>query len=117
MFHSLRFRLLLICISLAVCPLIIMGAVAGARSYNTIEQQSLILQRKVAERAGSEIRALIGHWENELVLLDEVYGLGALELKEQRAILSSTLVHQRAFQEVALLRANSTVTQQCHSGR
>ena len=105
MFHSLRFRFALICIGLAVVPLIIVGAVVGARSYNTLEQQSLILQRKVAERAGSEIRAIIGQWENELVLLDEVYGLGALELKEQRAILNSTLVHQRAFQEVALLNS------------
>jgi len=105
MFHSLRFRFALIYIALAVVPLIIVGAVIGARSYNTLEQQSLILQRKVAERAGSEIGAIIGQWENELVLLDEVYGLGALELKEQRAILSSTLIHQRAFQEIALLNS------------
>jgi len=105
MLHSFRFRFALICIGLAVGPLIIVGVVTGARSYNTLEQQSLILQRKVAERAGSEIRAIIGQWEEELVLLDEVYGLGALELKEQRAILSSTLVHQRAFQEVALLNS------------
>ena len=73
MFHSLRFRFTLICIGLAVGPLIIVGAIIGASSYNTLEQQSLILQRKIAERAGSEIRAIIGQWENELVLLDEVY--------------------------------------------
>ncbi len=105
MFYSLRFRFALICIGLAVGPLIIVGAVVGVRSYNTLEQQSLTLQRKVAERVGIEIRGTIEHWEEELVLLDEVYGLGALDLKEQRAILSNTLVHQRAFQEVALLNS------------
>ncbi len=105
MFNSLRFRFALICIGLAVGPLIIVGAIIGNRNFNTLEQQSLILQRTVAESVGNEIRGTIEHWENELVLLDEVYGLGVLELKEQRAILSSTLVHQRAFQEVALLNS------------
>ena len=52
MLHSLGFRLVLVCIGLAVVPLIIVGAVVGARSYNTLEQQSLILQRKVAEGVG-----------------------------------------------------------------
>jgi len=105
MFHSLRFRLALICTGLAIGPLIIAGVIIAVNSFNTLERQSLILQRKVAESVGSEISGTIENWENELVLLDEVYGLGALELKEQRAILSNTLVHQRAFQEVVLLNS------------
>jgi len=103
MFNSLRFRFALIFISLAIGPLIIVGAIIGARSYNTLEQQSLVLQRKVAEGMAHEIGGAIEHWENELVLINELYGLGALELKEQRAILSSIIAHQHDFQEVALL--------------
>jgi len=103
MFNNLRFRFALICIGLAVGPLIIVGAIIGSRVFNTLEQQSLILQHKIAESVGSEISHTIEHWKDNLVLLDEVYGLGALELKEQRAILGNVLVHQRAFQEVALL--------------
>ncbi|MFC1965882.1 response regulator [Chloroflexota bacterium] len=105
MFNSLRLRFALICIGLAVGPLIIVGAVIGTSSFDTLERQSLVLQRKVAESTGSEISRTIEHWENDLVCLDEVYGLGALELKEQRSILSNTLVHQRTFQELALLNS------------
>ena len=105
MFNTLRFRFALICICLAVGPLTIVGVVIGTRSYNTLEQQSLVLQHTVAESVASEISRTIEHWESDLVLLDEVYGLGVLELKEQRAILSNTLEHQRVFQEVAVLNS------------
>ncbi len=105
MFHSLRFRFALICIGLAVAPLILAGAFIGIRSFTILERQSLVLQHKVAANVGSEIRATIEEWENELVLLDEVHRLGVLEPKEQRAILSNTLLHSRAFQELVLLNS------------
>ena len=54
MFHSLRFRFTLICIGLAVGPLILVGAIIGARSYSTLEKQSLVLQREVAASVGSD---------------------------------------------------------------
>jgi len=105
MFHSLRSRLALICIGLAVGPLIIAGAVIGALSFNTLERQSLVLQYKVAEVVGSEIRVAIEGWEHELARRGEMLGVGLLELKEQRAILSDMLLQQRTFQEVALLNS------------
>jgi len=105
MLHSLRFRFALICIGLAVGPLIIAGSVIGVRGFNTFERQSLVLQRKVAESVGSEISGVIEGWENDLVHRGEMLGVGLLELKEQRAILSNLLLHQRAFQEVALLNS------------
>jgi signal transduction histidine kinase len=54
---------------------------------------------------GNEIRAFIEERENELVLLDEVYGLGTLELKEQRTILGNLLLYQRIYQEMVLLNS------------
>jgi len=103
MINSLRLRLTLIFIGLAVGPLILVGAIIGLRSYASLEQQGLALQREIAATVGSEIRAFIEGRENELILLDEAYGLGIREPEEQQAILSSMLLYQHVYQEVVLL--------------
>ena len=103
--HSLRFRLTLIVVILTVLPVIVVGAVIGYRSFTSLKQQSLALERGVAEGVASEIRAVIDGWEENLVSLDRVHGLGVLDLKEQRNILSNLLLHDRVLQEVALLNS------------
>jgi signal transduction histidine kinase/HAMP domain-containing protein len=103
MLNSLRFRATLIFVSLAVAPIILVGVIIGQRSFVSLEQQSLALQREVAASVGGEIRAFIRGRENELILLDKIYGLGILESEQQRAILSNMLLYQRLYQEIALL--------------
>jgi len=105
MLNSLRLRLTLIFIGLAVGPLILVGAIIGQRGFTSVEQQSLALQHEITARVGSEIRAFIEERKSELVLLDEVRGLGIRDLKEQRAILSNLLLYEHVYQEVALLNS------------
>jgi signal transduction histidine kinase len=103
MFDSLRVRLMLIFIGLAIGPIIIVGAATGQRSFANLNQQSQALQRQIVESVSDEIGAFISERENELVRLDNVIGLGARPLKEQRAILSNVLLQQQVYQEIALL--------------
>jgi signal transduction histidine kinase len=105
MLNSLRFRLIVIFVGLAVGPLALVGTVIGQRSYDSLVQQSLALQHKVAMGVGAEIRAFIEQRENELVLLNKVQGLEVLQPQEQRAILGNLLLHQQVYQELALLDA------------
>lgn len=105
MLNSLRSRVALLCVGLAVCPLIIAGIAIAVNSTSAYEQQSLALHRQIAAGVGSEIKAAIEKWEHELVLLDVVYGLGVLEPEEQLVHLSNMLLYQHALQELVLLDA------------
>jgi PAS domain S-box-containing protein len=103
MINGLRFRLTLIFIGLAVSPAILVGAIIGQRSYSDLQEQNLVLQHEVASSARIEIMALFEGWENDLLLLDDVYRIGAIEYKEQRTILNTMLLSRQAYQEIALL--------------
>ena len=104
-FGSLRFRLTLILIGLAIGPLVLVGAIVGKRSYDSLVQQSLALQGEVVTRVGSEIRAFVEGRENELLLVNRVQGLEVLEYGEQRSLLSNLLLYQQVYQELTLLDA------------
>ena len=106
MFDSLRVRLTLIFVGLAIGPSLLVGVVVGRRSVAHLEQQSLALQREIAIHVGNEINAFIEARENQLIPLNTVYGLGKLEATNQRLLLLSLLNHEKAFQNIALLDAN-----------
>ena len=101
--HSLRFRLTLIFVGLAVGPLVFVGLITERQSYTNLQQQSLALQREIVAGVSGEIRAFVEQRENELALLDSVNRLGTLELEEQREILNTMLLLHRVYQEITLL--------------
>ena len=103
MLGSLRFRLSLIFIGLAVIPTILVSAIFGFRAFATLEEQSLAMQRKVADRVSGELGAFIRVYEHEMNTLDSVYELGTANPGTQRAILDTLLEHERTYQEIALI--------------
>jgi PAS domain S-box-containing protein len=105
MFDGLRFRLTLIFVGLAVAPLLLVGAIMGQNSYDSLVQQNLAMQKETVARIGAEIQAFVDGRENELLLLSKVQGLEVLERGQQRALLSNLLLHQQLYQELALLDA------------
>ena len=52
MFKSLRLRLTLIFVGLAVGPLIILAVIVGQYASNSLEEQSLSMQREIAKKGG-----------------------------------------------------------------
>ena len=103
MFNSLRIRLLVVIVLLAIIPQLFVATIVGRRSFATLEQQALVLQRRVAANVSSDVIAYVQKHENELVLLDEVAGLGTLDTEVQQTILKNLLHNQRVFHELILV--------------
>jgi signal transduction histidine kinase len=105
MFNSLRNRLSIFFISLAIIPVITVSAILAVRSFTTLEQQALDSQRQIAQSLGTEITAFVQARENELRLVSDVNALSTLDTRDQRAVLNGLLAHQQLYLELALLDA------------
>ena len=91
MINNLRFRFIVVFVSLAIGPLLIVGVVVNQLNFNTLERQSLVSQKKIAESVGTEIRAFVESKSHELILLDKVHRLGTLPSNEQYLLLNKML--------------------------
>ncbi len=103
MFNSLRNRLSLFFISLAIIPVITVSIILAQRSFSTLENQALDSQRQVADGLGTEIETFVREREDELRLISDVNALATLDVRGQRAVLNNLLAHQQLYLELALL--------------
>ena len=101
--NSIRVRLTIAFISLAVGPLLLVGIILAWQSFTVQEQQALNLQREVAQRVATQVTAFFGELENQLGVVGQVQGLQGLERDRQRDTLSELLAYQDVFEELALL--------------
>lgn len=103
MFHSLRYRLTAIFIGLAIGPLILVAIAIEYRSFSSLEQQSLTLQRELATRVGDELQTFIEERTRELVLLNGLENLASLPPNRQGAALGILLSRQQIYQSLVLV--------------
>lgn len=106
MLNSLRGRLTLIMIGLAVIPLSVIGFIVALQSFNTEQDQAEALQAETALRVAREIDTFLHSAEGDLRLVTEVRGLKDLDIDEQEAVLSELQTTSDIFDEVALLDAS-----------
>jgi GAF domain-containing protein/HAMP domain-containing protein len=102
MHNSIRQRLTVAFIGLAVGPLLLVGVVLAWQSFTTQQQQALNLQHEVAQRVSAQVRAFFEELENELRLTSQVQGLQNLDQDRQYIILSELLAYQDVFEELTL---------------
>lgn len=100
---SIRKRLTLAFIGLAIGPLLLVGIILARQSFTTQEQQALNLQREVTLRVSTEVRAFLDGLESELSLVNQVQELQKLDREGQRNVLAGLLAHQDAFESLVLL--------------
>ena len=112
---SIRKRLTLAFIGLAIGPLLLVGIILARQSFIIQEQQALNLQREVAQRVSSQVKAFLDGLENELRLVSQVQGLQKLDRDKQHNILAELLSHQEAFESLVLL--DSQGREQVHLAR
>ena len=110
MFNSLRNRLSLFFISLAIIPVITVSIILAQRSFTTLENQALDSQRQTADGLGTEIVTFVREREDELRLISDVNALATLDTRGQRAVLNSLLAHQQLYLELALLDSQGQET-------
>ncbi|MCL4238319.1 MAG: GAF domain-containing protein [Anaerolineae bacterium] len=110
MFKSLRGRLTLIMITLAVVPTLIAGGVATVRSFNAQREQSQDLQAEVARRVAGEVDQFLTERIRSLELAAQVGGLLGLPPERQSAVLADLLAYDRVFAELILLNPDGQET-------
>jgi signal transduction histidine kinase len=103
MFARLRSRFTILIIALAIVPQILAGIILASQAYSSLEGESLKLQQEVAQSVGQQIERFFINAERELILMDDVLGLGTLDRESQRNALNSLLINQRIYQELILL--------------
>ncbi|MCB0034499.1 MAG: GAF domain-containing protein [Anaerolineales bacterium] len=103
--NSLRTRLIIYFIGLAIIPLVIVGFVLAYRVFNSQATQALAVQNQVAQRVAGEVENFIRERENELTFLADLRGLPRLSTEEQRSLLSALLSAQSIYDDLILLDA------------
>ena len=112
--NSIRTRLTVAFIALAIVPLLLVGGILAWQSFITEERQALNLQREVARRVATEVTAFFEELENELRLVSKTQVLPGLDRNEQHNILK-LLMFQDVFENMVLL--DSQGQEQIHLSR
>ena len=100
---SIRQRLTLAFIALAVGPVLLIGGALAWQSFIIQQQEALNLQREVAQRVSTQVTAFFSELENELRLISQVQGLPKLDQARQKSILTELLSSQDVFDALILL--------------
>jgi signal transduction histidine kinase len=103
MLNSIRWRLTLLMIVLAILPMIATGLVITYLAFSANQRQAENLQDEVALRLAQEVETFIVNRPRELRLITEVRGLYDLSQTEQETILSEMLSFEPNFDELSLL--------------
>jgi hypothetical protein len=96
--NSIRGRLILVFIGLAVGPLFVVGIILAWQSLSSLQQQAFSLQQEAAKRVNSQVVAFFQELENELRFTVQTQGL-------DNSSLSDLLAYQPAFDELHLLNS------------
>lgn len=101
--NSLRTRIGFILIALAVVPLLLVGGLLTWRIYDVQENQSIDLEREVAQRVGTLAYTFIRERNNELGLVIRVRGLQTASPTEQNQVLANLLSQESVYTRLILL--------------
>jgi GAF domain-containing protein/HAMP domain-containing protein len=109
MWNSLRVRLTVIFIGLAIGPLLVVGAILAQRSFTIEREQALGLQHQVARRVSTEVDAFLREVEGDLRLIGgEIRGLEQPDRAQQVSFLLSAFnsgLYRNVYEELTLLDA------------
>ncbi len=101
--NSLRLRLTITFIGLAIIPLLLVGIVIARRNFTILSAQAIDLQSEIAQRVSREVIDLVGNRENELIFLTSIRNIMFADEEEQLNTLTGLLAAQDMYQELALL--------------
>src|SRR5260370_21020972 len=101
--NSIRARLIITLIGLAVVPLLSVGAILAWQGFATQRDQVLSVQHQVAVRASVQVSDLLQELENELQLTIRIKGFKGQTTDQQKSTLSLLLASRNAFDRIFLL--------------
>ena len=100
---SIRKRLTIAFIGLAVGPLLLVGAIFAWQSFRILQHQALNHQQEISRRVSNQVAAFFKEIERELRVVGQVQGLGKLDRNQQNRTLSGLLSFHNVFDELVLL--------------
>lgn len=103
MLNSLRGRLTLVMIGLAIVPLLVVGALLAYRNFNSQEQQAEELQTQTALRVAQQVENLITSRPEEVILAARIRGMTTLGWTGQERALNDLLLYDPYLAELILL--------------
>jgi HAMP domain-containing protein len=101
--NSIRTRLAITFIALAVGLLLLVGIVLAWQSYVNEQEQALNLQSERAQRISSQVLSFMQIQENALTGLVSVRGLNGLNREQQTQLLSELIASSDVFSSLALI--------------
>ena len=103
MFGKIRTRLTIICIGLAVLPILFLGSFIAVKSYEAAQQEAVNITRDTALRVAGEVDSFIQSMVGQIKVVSRVYGLHRLNSQEQEEALNELLSFEKAYDEITLL--------------
>lgn len=103
--HSIRTRLLITLIGLTVIPILIIGVVIGAQTFNVQSQQALLLQKQIAEHETESVATFFADLESILQETAQQTGLLDASTRDQQIALSALINQETAFDKMYLLNS------------
>ncbi len=107
--NSIRARLTIVFLGLAVGPLLIVGLILIFKTYSVQTQDAIVMQREMAARLTSRVQTLIRNLENDMQMLIRIVDLQQLQSERQKLILSIFHSRQPAIDDLILLDAAGRV--------
>jgi len=105
MFSSLRVRLTVIFVLLAVVPVLIVSLIVSQQSINILIDQDIINQQLIVQRVEIEIESQLRDSQDELSYLIDVIGLSSLSDEARANLLRSTFSQRPTYNTLSLLDA------------
>src|SRR5688500_12368519 len=102
-FNSLRYRLILVLMGLAILPIMVVSFILGQRLFDSLENDALAARHASAESFGFEVEQFIAIREGELERLDKVQRLLRQEPADQEIMLNNLMSYEQVYQEIAIL--------------
>jgi HAMP domain-containing protein len=109
MLNSIRTRLTIAFLGLAVGPLLIVGLLLTLNTYNVQTQEAIVLQREMAAHLSSRVQSFLLNLEGELHMLIRIEDLQKLGPEQQKLILSIFRSQHSAIDDLILLDADGRV--------
>ncbi|MCB2180776.1 MAG: response regulator [Desulfobulbaceae bacterium] len=110
MIRSIRSRLTLIFISLAVIPLLVLGLILTWQTFGSEKQHAVNVVRETARRVGTEVCSFLNEVVSHLEIIVHVRGLSGLTPIQQKHMLEELLAFNNEFDDLSLLNEDGHET-------
>ena len=106
--NSIRTRLTVYFIGVAIVPLLLVGVVLTVLSLGVQRQQAIDSEKRQTERVSTEVTSFMSNLDNQLRTV--VKGLRGLSPDEQRDLLFTLPSYPDVFQDIAIINASGKET-------